>query len=220
MNEYDTPTGSVGALSAFAKQRPVAAWLALVAMAMTACAPFVVLSIMLGDVGDKLEENTRAMYREERAQRQLVVALEKVPELDGAMSLPTANMATTQALTGIDYSEIDRKNESDEALSTTTIEALDSDLASAEQDEAYGQNIIIRNRDTSATICLGVTTWESTCSALTMTCRSGADTDGITVAAGERIQFRLLGTERPCLEATAAVAGYDVERYTLKGTEY
>lgn len=137
-----------------------------------------------------------------------------------ALAKPRANEVITASLWGIDYSEVTRKNDQIEALSTTTIEALPSALPTAQQTERHSQNIYVCNHDTTNYACVGATTWASTCSALTMTCRSGASTDGLVVKPSSCRAFRFLGTERPCLEATAAVSAYDVERIVYQGTEY
>lgn len=154
------------------------------------------------------------------AQHPAVMVINEQGEIVGQdVAGPTANQVVTAALRGIDFSEVDTKNEGDAVLSTTVLEALDSDLASNEQQVEYQQNMVIRNGDTANTICVGATTWAGTCAALTLTCRSGATTDGITVAAGERRSLRFLGTERPCIVGSGSIAEYDVERITYRGTD-
>ena len=132
---------------------------------------------------------------------------------------PSALQVLGAGMWGIDYSELDTKNEADEALSTTPLEALDTDNSAAEQAEPYSQNIYVCNHDTADYLCIGATTWVDTCGAGDMTCRSGATTDGLVVSPETCRAVRFLGTERPCIQGTAAISAYDIERVTYLGPQ-
>lgn len=138
----------------------------------------------------------------------------------GPLAKPTMPQVVGAALWGIDFSEVDTKNDQDEALSTTPLEGLDTDLASAEQDERYSQNLYVCNFDSDDNLCVGATTWADTCGAGDMTCMSGATTDGHVVKPDSCRSLRLLGTERPCIQGAAAISSYQVERVTYAGPNF
>lgn len=147
-------------------------------------------------------------------------AADRIEAAADTLAKPTMPAVIGAAMWGIDFSELDTKNDQDEALSTTPLEALDTDLASAEQDESYSQNLYVCNDDADDNLCVGATTWADTCGAGDITCMSGATTDGNLVKPGQCRPLRYQGTERPCIVGTAAISSYQVERITYKGPRY
>lgn len=157
-----------------------------------------------------------AMDRAAAAMVEAAISLDSVEPA----ALPTMPQVVGAAMTGIDFSELDTKNDQDEALSTTPIEALDSDLAAAEQTERHQQNLYVCNFDTTDKLCMGATTWADSCGAGDMTCMSGATTDGMVVKENTCRSVRFLGTERPCVQGTAGISSYSIERMTWQGPNY
>jgi len=133
-----------------------------------------------------------------------------------AVRPPSMSEVMTAAMNGMNTVST-TKNENDEALSTTPLEALDSDPATSLRTINIQQNIVIHNLDGTNHICLGLTTWADACGAGDMTCMSGAATDGWLIKAGTSRSIRIDGSVRPCIQGTAAVSSYQVERSVVKG---
>ncbi len=138
----------------------------------------------------------------------------------GITAKPTSSQVLSAAMWGIDVSALQTKNESDEALGTTPIEAIDTDLAAADQVENVSQNLYICNTHATANMCAGGDTWAGACGAGDVTCLTGASTDGVLIKAGVCRALRFLGTERPCVVSDTASTTYQVERVTYAGANH
>lgn len=195
----------------------------LIGLALVSALTVLLISVAVNDVVNRLGSSLQACVEELNVTPPVLIMPGEPRFRDEEATLhskPTANQVLTAAMWGIDFSELDSKNENDESLSTTVIEALDNDLAASEQNEAHSQNLYVCNHDSAAYMCIGSDTWAGSCGSGDVTCRSGAVTDGAVIKPSSCRSLRLLGTERPCMVGTAAVSGYDVERVTNKGTEY
>lgn len=94
-----------------------------------------------------------------------------------------------------------------QAVSTTPLSALSSDIAAANRVATYGRNFRFSNRHASQGLCFGAVAFSSacssTCSGSGLTC-SGASTDGDYIAPGTSYTIALTGNMCACLVASAA----------------
>ncbi len=143
-----------------------------------------------------------------------------VPLLEGdvdALTAPTNEKLFNLVFRGIGVTE--GAPETDSA-SATPEAAFNTDLTSAQRNDSYTQETVIRNTSTdfgggSAVLCVGtlawsgVTTCQALCAAGPLTC-SGAVTDGKIIPAGTELARTWDGTN--CICVVGATTTYQAER--------
>lgn len=152
--------------------------------------------------------------------------LDAVVSLENVMQPPSNDKIFSNLGRGIGVTENAVRTGS---VGTTPQSAFVTDLTTAQQSDAYTQEIIIRNRDDATTptqnLCFFPLPWATagaTCqlkcagAVATNTCPApggaGASTDGSMVPAGSASHRRYDGTSCLCIVASAAGTDYQTER--------
>ncbi len=134
-----------------------------------------------------------------------------------ALTAPTNEKLFNLVFRGIGVTESAVETDS---ASATPEAAFNTDLTSAQRNDSYTQETVIRNKSTdhggaSAVLCVGTLAWsgvstcQSLCAASSLTC-SGAATDGKFIPAGTELPRTWDGTN--CICVVGATTLYQVER--------